>query len=113
MAWAETQDNLGCALELLAESKGDVGLLQAAISAFRQALVVRRREIGPLEWATTKSNLGEALRMLGEQKEQPDLLTEAVNSGREALSEYSRTQWPLTWAMLQFNRNRHELPHLR
>ena len=53
LEWAQTQNNLGNALQTLDDREGDAAQLSEAIAAYRAALTERTRERMPLEWART------------------------------------------------------------
>jgi tetratricopeptide (TPR) repeat protein len=101
--YAEAQNNLGNALATLGQRESDPEQLQAAVSAFREALKERTRERVPLGWAMTQNNLGNALATLGQRESGPEQLQEAVSAYLEALKEYTRERVPLDWAMTHNN----------
>jgi hypothetical protein len=51
--WAEAQDNLGRALEVLGERESGTARLEEAVAAYRAALEERTRDRVPLDWART------------------------------------------------------------
>ena len=59
--WAQTQNNLGNALQALGERESGTARLEEAVAAYRAALEERTRERVPLDWAATQNNLGAAL----------------------------------------------------
>jgi len=67
--WARTQNNLGTALSSLGEREGGTERLDAAVTAYREALEVRTREVTPHEWGITQSNLGNTLETLRERRD--------------------------------------------
>jgi tetratricopeptide (TPR) repeat protein len=101
--WAQTQNNLGTALETLGERESGTQTLQKAIFAYREALKESTRERVPLDWGRTQMNLGNALLRLGERERGTAKLQEAVTAYREALKERTRERVPLGWAMTQNN----------
>jgi tetratricopeptide (TPR) repeat protein len=101
--WAETQNNLGIALETLGERESGVTHLQEAVAAYRAALEEWRRDRVPLAWAQTQNNLGVALGRLGERESGTAHLQEAVAAFRAALEERARERVPLAWAETQNN----------
>jgi tetratricopeptide (TPR) repeat protein len=96
--WAQTQNNLGIALERLGERESGTARLEEAVSAYRDALKENTRERAPLKWAGTQMNLGIALERLGERESGTARLEEAVSAYREALLEDTRERVPLLWA---------------
>jgi tetratricopeptide (TPR) repeat protein len=83
-----------------------VRLLNEAVTAYRQALLVYTREQLPQLWAGTQNNLGNALQAQGakiEGQEGVRLLNEAVTAYRQALLVYTREQLPHLWATTQIN----------
>ena len=66
--WAQTQNNLGCALHLLGRHEKGTALLEQAVKTYLASLQEKRREIVPLDWALTQNKLGLALRELGERE---------------------------------------------
>jgi WD40 repeat protein/tetratricopeptide (TPR) repeat protein len=105
--WAEMQSHWGLALSGLgASGEGGQGSasLRAAVTAFQNALRVRRKESLPQEWAATQNNLGNAYQSLGERLKG----TEAIESLRDAVTAYQRTlqvqtkkSFPWYWARTQ------------
>jgi hypothetical protein len=98
--WAQTQNNLGNALQHQAdrtERSEGAELLAQAVSAFRRALEVRTREQLPQDWAMTQINLGNALRHQADRTEGPkgaELLGQAVAAYQSALEVYSAEAFP-------------------
>ena len=101
--WAQTQTNLGNALQSLGERESGTARLEEAVAAYREALKERTRERVPLAWAQTQTNLGTALGSLGERESGTARLEEAVAAYREALKEQTRERVPLDWATTQTN----------
>jgi tetratricopeptide (TPR) repeat protein len=58
--WAQTQNDLGNALETLGGRESGTARLEEAVAAFHAALEERTRVRVPLDWAMTQSNLGSA-----------------------------------------------------
>ena len=96
--WAETESNLGKALEALGERENRIALLEDAVTAYRAALEEYTRDRVPFRWAETESNLGDALEALGERESGTARLTEAVAAYRTALEERARERGPVQWA---------------
>ena len=101
--WAQTQNELGNALQTLGEREGSSARLAEAVTAFRAALEVYTRAAMPTQWATTQNNLGLALMTLGEREGNPARLAEAVAACRAALDVHTREATPAEWAMTQNN----------
>jgi tetratricopeptide (TPR) repeat protein len=97
------QNNLGNALWRLGERESGTARLEAAVTAYREALQERTRERVPLDWAMTQNNLGNALWTLGERESGTARLEAAVTAYHEALQERTRERVPLQWAMTQNN----------
>jgi tetratricopeptide (TPR) repeat protein len=104
-----TQNNLGNALQAQAtraKPPENLRLLDEAVTAYRQALLVFTREQRPQMWAMTKHNLGSALQEKATRSQGPDanrLFEEAVSAYQEALLIWTREQRPQQWAMAQNN----------
>jgi tetratricopeptide (TPR) repeat protein len=104
--WAETQNNLGNALQALGERESGTTRLEDAVAAFREALEEWTRERVPLDWAGTQNNLGAALARLGERERDMARLEEAVAAFREALKEWTQERAPYYFDMTQRNLDR-------
>lgn len=98
-----TLNNLGSALVTLGDRSGNTAQLEAAITAYHDALTERTRDRVPLDWAGTQNNLGNALTTLGARSGNTALLDEAVTAYRAALTERTRDRVPLDWAITQGN----------
>jgi len=96
LEWAETQNNLGAALQRLGERESGTVRLEEAVVAYRAALEERRRDRVPLDWAHTQNNLGTALSTLGERESGTARLEEAVEA-REACLTITGSTWPDAW----------------
>jgi tetratricopeptide (TPR) repeat protein len=112
--WAETQNNLGSALDdqaaVLDQAHGSKGavtdLLKQAVDAFREALKVYTEKNQPLQWAATQNNLGNALYHQahgGEGAAATDLLEQSVDAYREALKVRTQQDLPQDWGETQYN----------
>ncbi|MGB5834984.1 MAG: hypothetical protein WBG92_23780 [Thiohalocapsa sp.] len=80
--------------------------LAEAVTAYRQALVVRTRAELPQDWAMTQNNRGTALSEQGTRtggEAGRELLAEAVAAFRQALVVRTRAELPQDWAMTQNN----------
>ena len=62
--WAATQNELGFALQRLAERESGTAHLEQAVAAYRSALEEYTRARAPFQWAGTQHNLGSALEKL-------------------------------------------------
>src|SRR5262245_21434752 len=95
-----TQHNLGSALHergTRTDGPEALQLLGAAVTAYRQALIVRTREQLPALWAVTQNNLGNALQAQAtrtKDSQSTRLLDEAVMAYRQALLVFTRDQRP-------------------
>ena len=69
LQWATVQMNLGTALRTLGERESGTARLEAAVTAYENALPERTREKVPLQWATVQMNLGTALKTPGRTRE--------------------------------------------
>ena len=76
--WANTQDSLGFALEVLGERESGTARLEAAAAAYRAALEERRRERAPLYWAESFGNQGMALALIATRTNDSALAETAV-----------------------------------
>jgi tetratricopeptide (TPR) repeat protein len=99
LQWAQTQMNLGNALQALAAMGSGTDGLEAAAIAYRAALEEWSRDRVPLDWAMAQHNLGNALSALGERESGTRHLEEAVAAFQAALDERTRDRVPLEWAM--------------
>jgi tetratricopeptide (TPR) repeat protein len=72
-------------LQTLGKRESGTEQLQAAVSAYREALKERTRLRVPLDWAITQNNLGGTLQTLGERETGTEQLQAAVSAYREAL----------------------------
>jgi hypothetical protein len=89
--WANTQDSLGFALEVLGERESGTALLEAAAAAYRAALEERRRERAPLDWAESFGNQGMALALIAARTKDGALAETAVRQ-IEAASQTANTE---------------------
>jgi tetratricopeptide (TPR) repeat protein len=96
--WATTQNNLGNALGILAQRRGDTDMLEESLAAFESALEERTREQTPVDWATTQNNLAAVLQTLGQRKNDTQLLKKSVEAYKNVLREWTREGAPLDWA---------------
>ncbi|WP_223424419.1 tetratricopeptide repeat protein [Tateyamaria pelophila] len=96
-------NDLGAALRTLGERESDTDRLDAAVTAYENALLQWTRDRVPLDWAMTQMNLGTALKTLGERESGTDRLDAAVTAYENALLERTREKVPLDWAMTQNN----------
>jgi tetratricopeptide (TPR) repeat protein len=83
--WANTQNNLGIALQALGDRESGTARLEEAVAAYRAALEVWTRIWLPGDWAVAQNNLGNALEALGERESGTARLEEAVAAFRGAL----------------------------
>lgn len=102
VAWASAQNNLGNALQVLAERTSNPQLAVDAVAAYEAALTSWTREQFPLEWAKVQNSLGGALRNIGENESGADNLAKAVAAYEASLSELKREQTPREWANAQY-----------
>ena len=100
---ASLHHSLGTALSVMGEQAGDNQALEAAVTAYGEALKERTRERVPLDWAMTQNNLGTALQTLGGRENGTARLEAAVAAYGEALKERTRERVPLDWAMTTAN----------
>ena len=96
-------NDLGVALQALGERESSTARLQAAVTAYENALTEWTREKVPLYWAMTQMNLGAALKTLGERESGTARLEAAVTAYENALTEWTREKVPLQWATVQMN----------
>jgi hypothetical protein len=88
LAWAQTQTNLGNALQSLGERESGTVRLQEAVEAYRAALEERTRARVPLDWAYSQQELAHALELLAERRRDAALLSEALVCIRGAAEVY-------------------------
>ena len=82
--WAQTQNNLGLALEAVGERGSGMVQLEEAVAAYRAAVEEWTRDRVPVDWARTQMNLGTALAALGERTHSTEPLKEALFCFRQA-----------------------------
>lgn len=75
--WGMINNNLGAALAVQAQIKGDADSLRAAIIGFEEAKKVYTRERLPVNWAEVEGNLGELHCNLARLTKDPALLDES------------------------------------
>ncbi len=73
-----TQNNLGAALQKLAERVEGTKELEASVAAYDNALEVWSRDKMPMGWTMTMANLGVARRTLAERSEDLEIARMAV-----------------------------------
>ena len=96
--WAATQNNLGRALEALAEDATGTGLLHQAVAAYQAVLDERCRDLAPSNRAATNANLGNALVAIAERENSNTMLEEAATAYRAALAARPANEAPLDTA---------------
>jgi len=102
--WAEAQLTLGNALLGIGETERSDRHLDAALTAFQQALRVPGRAGRPAPGLAAKLGLANALALLGEhQPHKPERLIEARAAYADALGGISRDTSPMQWAIAQLN----------
>jgi tetratricopeptide (TPR) repeat protein len=101
--WAQTQNDLGVALETLGERESGTQHLNEAVAAFRAALEEQTRERVPLRWAQTQMNLGLTFLRLAERESGTERLKQAIAAYQASLQENTRERVPLDWAKTQRN----------
>ncbi|MFT3989046.1 caspase family protein [Aestuariivirga sp.] len=102
--WAELQNNLGIAYEVIGQREAGTENLERAIEAYQAALDDNTRARDPSLWATTHNNLGDVLQILGGRQQGTAALENAVSAYDAALEVHTREANPLKWAMVQANR---------
>jgi tetratricopeptide (TPR) repeat protein len=107
-----TQNRLGSAYQDLAkwQSFGEaMASLQAALTAYRNALDVYTKESHPQEWAMVRSNIGnasenaQALATGVSEEFTAQFQREAVKAYQDALQVYTKESLPQRWASTQQN----------
>ncbi len=93
--------DLGDALKVLGERRGDLGMLEEAAHAYNLALGQRPREMDASAWAETQNCRGAILAILGEHKGDPTLLEKAIEAFRAALEVRTRETAPSDWSTSQ------------
>ncbi len=94
---------LGNALWALGERESGTARLEAAVTAYGEALQERTRARVPLDWAMTQNNLGAALEALGQRESGTARLEQAVAAYTEALQEYTSEAAPYYHDVAQGN----------
>ena len=83
--WATTQNDLGAALQALAEHTDDLLMLGRAVAAYREATKEITCERDPMAWAMTTANLGVARRKLAERSRDAAVARRAAHRLRRRL----------------------------
>ena len=102
--WAELQDRVGQAQQVLGERFAEDTMLQEAVKSYRAALEVRSRAAMPIQWATTQNNLGNALYTIGLRTRDQAMLREAIAALDAALEVFTHAAAPAKWSVTQSNR---------
>ncbi|MGL4766751.1 MAG: hypothetical protein ACRCV6_01515 [Formosimonas sp.] len=106
---AAAQNDLGTVLQTLGERQSGAAAitsLQAAKTAYENALRFRTRDSAPMDWAMTQNNLGTVQQTLGERQNEFEAITSlqaAQTAYENALQFYTRNSAPMDWAMTQNN----------
>lgn len=103
LEWANVQNSLGVAQEIVGKLQDDTILLGKAVNAYKSALGVFTREKSPLEWALTQNNIARVLQIIGTQEGDAVLLEEAVVAYNATLEVRTRNRSPRDWAAIQVN----------
>ena len=86
--WAEVTNRYGVVLLAFGEESGGEPILEKAVSRFREAMKVHKRDKTPVLWAQTANNLGAACFALAIQNSQNSLLREASDCFEGATEVY-------------------------
>ena len=100
---ARSLDSLGGALGLLGRQHRGIRLLERAIEAFEEALILWGRERKPGEWAATQNHLGNVKGILGQRQQDEALLAQSITAFEAALDGQARKDGPDAWASAQSN----------
>jgi tetratricopeptide (TPR) repeat protein len=100
---AHALNDLGIALKNLGDRESGTARLDEAVTAYREALKERPRDVVPLQWAITQNNLANALGIIGARESGTTRLDEAVTAYRDVLTELTNEIAPLEWAGTQNN----------
>jgi tetratricopeptide (TPR) repeat protein len=99
--WAMTQNNLGNALQALAETEAGSGHLHQAVVAYQAAL--QERLFSASSVATANNNLGNAFAAIGERENNNAMLENAASAYRAALEAQAADAAPFAAAKTQMN----------
>lgn len=102
--WAKLQSRIGQTKQQIGARMGDVGVMQASITAFNDALTVTTREGAPREWAAVQNNLGNVLYTLGYRTGDQAVLQQSIDAFNAALEVYTPESEPIRWATVISNR---------
>jgi hypothetical protein len=104
--WADTETNLGTALEKLGEREADdpkqqKADLQQSVAAVSSALEELSQPKEPTYWAMAQAQLGDSLRALGERDSGSADLEKAAAALRASLEVFTRDDDPVDWGDVQ------------
>jgi tetratricopeptide (TPR) repeat protein len=102
--WAKLQSRIGQTKQQIGARMGDVGVMQASIKAFNDALSVTTLESAPREWAAVQNNLGNVLYTLGYHTGDQAILQQSIDAFNAALEVYTPESEPVRWATVISNR---------
>ncbi len=97
LAWRYKTEE-GTALADYGDRVGDRSVIERAIDAHRQALVLVSKSDNPEDWATSKHGAGIALSYLARVSQGVDALDDAVASLEESLQVRTKEKYPDQWA---------------
>ena len=104
--WAETQFEMGRALQTLGTLEPGLERLKEAATAFRDSLKVYNRQKHPESWGNAQLYLAETLQKSGRRESGEagkEYLKKSINSYEEALKVHSSEKTPDLWFAIQNN----------
>jgi len=102
--WAETQADLGTALQALGRQEANAKLLNTAVDAYTAALLVYSREKTPEKWLVVMHQLGAALHSCGLLLKGNRTLQKAVVAYKNALALLDADNYPFELTATHNNR---------
>ncbi len=103
--WGTIQHNLANALHALGQQeKNDATfILNEAMEAYRNVLLVWKRQELPLAWASIMNNIGMIFQLQGELSSGAHTLMKSVSAFNNALTQRTAEHRPQDWAITQNN----------
>ena len=103
--WGTIQHNLANALHALGqqEKKDATSILNDSMEAYKNVLMVWKRQELPLAWASILNNIGMIFQRQGEQSNGSHTLMKSISAFNNALTQRTAEHRPQEWAITQNN----------
>lgn len=101
LEWAMAQLNLGAALNQIAALNAQVGPLQEAVAAYKDALGVYQGRSDSLDSATVQLQLGRTFQQIANHEAGTESLHQAADYSRAAVKGFDVKFYPMSWAAAQ------------